>query len=421
MRFDTVIIGGGLAGLACGIKLCQQNKRCAIISAGQSALHFSSGSLDLLNNLPDGTEVTHPFDEVGQLIEQNPNHPYSKLGKEAFKVLAIEALDFLTAQGIPLTGVQNKNHYRITPLGEMKATWQTVQPFVLSEKKNELPWKKVALFNMSGFLDFYPKFIAASIGKLGTKFNLVDFSLESLDRLRRNPSELRSSNMTNVMDQLNEKEFNELVAILRKGSEGCDAIFFPAILGLSNDTILTELEKATGKPFYLLPTLPPSVIGIKMQQHLYRKFLSLGGIHMLGDNVTHGDFNGNKLEQIYSFNHGNIPFKADHFVLATGSYFSQGLIANRTTIYEPIFKLDVRHSTNRSDWYQRNVFESQEYMSYGIKTNADFQGQKDGQIIDNLYVIGAGLESFNAIKEGSGAGVSLLTALQVAKNILRKK
>ena len=59
-------------------------------------------------------------------------------------------------------------------------------------------------------------------------------------------------------------------------------------------------------------------------------------------------------------------------------------------------------------------------MSYGIETNANFQGQKNNQTIDNLYVIGAGLESFNAIKEGCGSGVSLLTALQVAKNILRK-
>ena len=420
MKFDTVIIGGGLAGLVCGIKLGQQNKKCAIISAGQSALHFCSGSLDLLNNLPDGKEVVHPFDEVENLIAQNPKHPYSKLGKELFKSLSVEAIDFLTEQGIPLSGQQNQNHYRITPLGEMKATWQTITPFATSTQKDQLPWSKVALFNMSGFLDFYPKFIATALSKLGTKFTITDFSLASLDRLRRNPSELRSSNITNVMDQLGKEEFDQLVAILKKGSEGCDALLFPAILSLSNDKIIGELEKAVGKPLYLIPTLPPSVIGIKMQRHLQRQFLNLGGVYMLGDNITHGDIKSGRVEQIYSFNHGDIPFKADHFVLATGSYFSQGLIANRTQIYEPIFKLDINYSTNRSDWYQKNVFDKQAYMSYGIETNANFQGQKNNQTIDNLYVIGAGLESFNAIKEGCGSGVSLLTALQVAKNILRK-
>lgn len=47
MRYDTIIIGGGLSGLTAGITLAKAGQKVCIVSAGQSSLHFHSGSFDL--------------------------------------------------------------------------------------------------------------------------------------------------------------------------------------------------------------------------------------------------------------------------------------------------------------------------------------------------------------------------------------
>ena len=105
MKFDTVIIGGGLAGLTCGIRLQQAGTKCAIVSAGQSALHFSSGSFDLLNELPDGTPVSNPEEAVARL---DKSHPYAKIG-DRFTHYAQEAKQLLIASGVGVHGDSKHN------------------------------------------------------------------------------------------------------------------------------------------------------------------------------------------------------------------------------------------------------------------------------------------------------------------------
>ena len=93
MRFDTIIIGGGLSGLVCGIRLQKAGKKCAIISAGQSAMHFSSGTFDLLGRMPDGSPVENPLEAIKKL---DADHPYSVIGANKVAAYAAETPAFCT-------------------------------------------------------------------------------------------------------------------------------------------------------------------------------------------------------------------------------------------------------------------------------------------------------------------------------------
>ena len=416
MKFDTIIIGGGLSGLISGIYLSQRGQRCVIISSGQSALHFSSGSFDLLNNLPDGTSVQKPLDAISELVKQAPTHPYAKLGETKFKELAQQAEEFFKNAGISTQGDHEENHYRVTPMGTLKPTWLTLKNLLISENEKCLPIQHPGIFNITGFLDFYTRFIADEFLKMGAKCSIHSINFPALENLRKNPTEMRSVNIARVFDK--QENIEELARILKAESGDCDSIILPAITGLNREDVVDYLRKEINKPIYLLPTLPPSVPGIHTQQKLRSVFQQNGGVFMLGDNVL--DIKGNRISQIYSFNHGDIPFVGQNFILATGSYFSQGLIASTEKIYEPIFDLDVTFTPNRTQWYNSDVFDTQPYQSFGIKTDSTFRCTREGKLFENLYAAGAILEGFNPLKEGCGAGVSILSAMYIAEQILSK-
>ena len=414
MRFDTIIIGGGLAGLVCGIKLQKAGKKCAIVSAGQSAMHFSSGTFDLLGRLPDGTPVEAPLAAAASLPAA---HPYTILGTEKVKKYAEEAVSFLQECGIRISGSAERNSWRVTPTGERKPAWLTIGDFTPLASKDEKIGNKALIVNILGYLDFNTKFLADSFEKQGTECRITAIKLDEMERLRKNPSEMRATNIARVMDRdgIWEKAAEQIKAMVNDE----DVVVLPAVFGLKDASVVEKLREAIGIKTMFIATMPPSVPGIRSQMTLKSEFEKAGGRFFLGDTVVDAEkTEDDRIKNIGTLNFGDIRLEADNFVLATGSFFSKGMIATPDKVYEPVFGIDLSYPEGRDQWFDRNFWNRQNYISFGAKTDETMNAYIEGRKVENLYVIGSLIGGCNALYEGCGGGTAIITALAAADRVL---
>ena len=412
MRMDTVIMGGGLSGLTCGIALAKRGQRVTIVAGGQSTLMFNGGSMELLGNV-DGKDVTAPLEAISTLPQ---SHPYSKIGAERLADIADEAKQLLADAGIEMEGNADANHWRITPMGVAKPAWLTLSENLRIDDLDNLPVKRVALMCIRGFFDQPNGMLAQGLRNLGFDVQSIEFTTDDITSLRRSPSEMRATSLAKhlVSNNALQRVADQINAL----AADVDLVILPSVLGQTDGNDFKALQGMCNKPLRLVATLPPAVAGMRMHTMLRHYFKMLGGNYLTGDNAIGGSFEGDKLLNVTTAKLDGMPLRANNFVLATGSFVSRGLAANYERVFEPIFDLDVDADADREQWTRFGVMEPQAYFRYGVATDSSLRCLKQGKPITNLHAIGSILSGHDAIKMGDGTGVSLLTALAVARNIL---
>ena len=406
MRMDTVIMGGGLSGLACGIALAKRGKRVAIVASGQSTLLFNGGSMELLGNI-DSQAVNAPLEAIATLPQ---DHPYSKIGAAHIAALASEAKQLLGDAGIIMEGDATANHWRITPMGVAKPAWLTLKSHLSIGAPNQLPGKRIALMCVRGFFDLPNSMMAKGLKNNGFDVEMKEFTTTDITALRRSPSEMRATSLAKSL--VSRHALQRVADEVNRLAGDADMVLLPSIL--ADEDIYATLASMVNKPLRLVATLPPSVPGSRIQKLLTHYFRMLGGNYLMGDTAVSGTFDGDRLTSITTAKLGDMPLKADQFVLATGSFVSRGLKADYERVYEPVLGLDVDADADREHWTQFGMMNPQDYMRYGVATDAGLHALRQGTPINNLHAIGSVLSGHDAIKMGDGTGVSLLTALHVA-------
>ena len=404
MRYDTVIIGGGLAALVCGIELVRGGKRVALVATGHSALHFSSGSFGLYN----GTE---PLAAIEKLPAE---HPYSKLGADSIEELAARATEILNVAGIATNGEAAANHYIMTPTGSMRQCWLSLEGVVTSPDGVSVDYSSAAVLLPEGFLDFYTEFVADTLRRMGVRTTVDTFSLPEIAIRRNNPTEMRSVAVARALDK--EENIVALASIISREAKDAEVVVMPAVLGFERSDVQSRLEKMTDKRIVVVPTLPPSVEGVKMERALRRTFECMGGVIFTGHTAENYNMEEGLIESVTTSK--GVTLAAEEFVLASGSFIGGGLRSDRDTIVELLFGADV--ALPEGEFTNRDIYEPQPFMSAGVVANSDFKLSISGALVENLYGCGSILSGYNPVKEGCGAGVAMFTALRVADNIINR-
>lgn len=406
MRYDTIIVGGGLGGLVSGIALARKGERVAIITAGRSALHFLSGSLELYSG---------GYEAIATLVEQHPDHPYNIIGSEDLARYAASTKEMFESAGIPLVGDPLKNHLRLSPTGALRPAWLTMSEYVTFGSRAEIEGQRVLVVGIEGYLDFYPEFVAAGLRRCGAECRVVTVGLDELARLRESATEMRAANISRVLVG---GTLEKLARKVREVAADEELVLLPAVFGLESSGPFEQFRELLGRDVRVVATASASVPGVRMQRLLVEEFTRLGGDYILGDRVTDYLSDEGRIVALRTAKHRDEEFSADNFVLSTGSFFSRGLGSSPEGVFESLFGLDVAAAESREEWTARHILDPQLFQRFGVRVDDHLRPTIDGRTIQNLYVVGAVLAGADPVKEGCGAGVVVATALRAAEEIL---
>jgi glycerol-3-phosphate dehydrogenase subunit B len=422
MKFDSIVIGGGMAGLSAALRLAEAGQKTLLMASGQSALHFSSGSIDLLESEGDPRAALPAF------MAEHPDHPYSKVGLTNIEASLADLQRHCHEQGLPLFR-QETNHQRLTPIGTLKSTW--LSPHTCACQTDAPAPDAILLATLEGFRDFHPALAAANLAThprfAHCRIMTGEIRLPQLAEFSRNPHEFRSADIARLFDKQKGDQPDLLADLAREicrmvhesSDPGCRHVVLPACLSLGLvGPRLADLEKRTGCTIKEVATMPPSLIGMRMQEALKRRFQALGGTFLTSERVLGARYEGDKVLGVHSQNGDDQLFEADHFVLASGSFFSRGLESRLRGIREPIFDADVLSLEERDAWAGRRLFDHHPFMGFGVKTDDMLRVMRGGKPLTNLYGAGSVLAHYDPIKEGSGSGVAVATGWQAAGHIL---
>ncbi|WP_435065444.1 glycerol-3-phosphate dehydrogenase subunit GlpB [Halobaculum sp. EA56] len=427
---DVVVIGGGLAGATAALSAAREGAHVHLVSAKESTLRQASGLIDALGYAVgdaaenDGEDagagsggadgapgpLADPFAGIDDLPA---DHPYRVVGADALREgLAL----FDEAVGDLYRGAHtDRNALVPTTSGRAKPTARyprSVAPGLASDGRPML------LVGFEADTEFDAPLAAERLSAAGVPFDVSGATVEFPGEYRADAAVTRLAHALERDEDAGEGRTTRrrLADRVRPHLGDAERVGFPAMLGDSHvEAVRADLGERLDAEVFEVPTGPPSLPGIRLEDRLFEALDGAGVSMTTGNPVV--DFETDGDDRVASVtidrNGARIPYSAGAFVLATGGLVGKGLDSDRERAREALFGCHVPQPDDRMAWSAGGAFADHAFARFGVRPDGrmrplDAAGEPE---YANLTAAGGVVGGADVAREKSASGVSLATGL----------
>ncbi len=401
--FDVIVIGAGTAGMVAGAVLAELGARVCVMAKGIGSTHLAPGTIDVLGYAPE--RVPSPKEAIAALVEAQPHHPYALLGIEAVS----DAIDWFRAAsregppGYAYTGDLEHNLLLPTAIGALKPSAVVPATFAAGDA---LGLGRLAVVGIPQLRDFHAELCAANLRLAGVEATAISLELE-LDRA--------DESTLGLARRLEDAHWRAYLSARLAPLVGfADQVALPAVLGLREPgAVHADLQERLGRAVFEIPTLPPSVPGMRLFELLDHTLRSAGGGLVVGAGVVSHRRGGDRVVSVDVASAGsNTTYTADMFLLATGGFHSGAItLDSRGEARDQVLDLPLAGiPAAEAPRFTPSYLDEQPLARAGIAVDADLRAVG----ADNVLVAGASLPGAVPWLEASGEGIALSSGHRAA-------
>ncbi|MBV9603677.1 MAG: glycerol-3-phosphate dehydrogenase subunit GlpB [Solirubrobacterales bacterium] len=405
LHYDAVVIGAGTAGLVAGARLAESGAHVCVLAKGIGSTHLAPGTIDVLGYAPD--RVASPREALSELVAARPDHPYALIGLDTVDH-ALAWFESCVGAG-PLAGYRyvgrfEHNHLLPTAVGALRPSTLVPETMVAGDASAPEP---VCVVGSRALRDFHPALCAANLTRAGIAARAVEVDID-VSRADENALGLARR----FDDPAWRAGFAARLALKLQADE---RVGLPAMLGARDPGgAWSDLEHRLGRRVFEIPTLPPSVPGMRLYEILRSALRRAGGRLILGAEVVDAERSGSRVSAVLARTGGHdTRYAAPSFVLAAGGFASGAIeLDSRWITHERVLGLPLRGvPAPEQPRFLGDYLAEQPMSRVGVAVDGDLRAEG----ADNVLVAGAALGGAVPWRELSGEGIALASGFRVAE------